>query len=116
MPRSIKIKYLVLFFLFLVGNLAFADNALRCGNYLVVIGDSEAKVLARCGKPEQQISTNKVEAQINTISPIKSIEKVDIPVDIWTYNFGSQRLQYKLTFENGELVTIESGDYGYTIP
>lgn len=108
-----KNKLLVIMVLFFFLGLGEAHAQLRCGNDLMTVGDSEAKVLARCGPPAQQITTYRENSQINTISPIKQVEKVQTTVDIWTYNFGSQRLQYKLTFENGQLVNIETGDYGY---
>ena len=34
---------------------------------------------------------------------------------IWTYNFGSTRFlyQYYLTFQEGKLIDIATGDYGH---
>jgi hypothetical protein len=37
----------------------------------------------------------------------------EITVDRWTYDFGRRRFIQYLTFEQGSLVRVESGSYGY---
>ena len=37
-------------------------------------------------------------------------------VEVWTYNFGSRTFVRYLEFENGTLVRIETGGYGYGPP
>ena len=34
-------------------------------------------------------------------------------VEEWEYNFGTNRFLYYLRFENGKLMRITVGDYGY---
>jgi uncharacterized protein YvpB len=36
-----------------------------------------------------------------------------VPVEIWTYNFGSNKLLRRLRFEGDELVEIRAEGYGY---
>ena len=36
-----------------------------------------------------------------------------IMVEEWEYNFGTNRFLYYLRFENGKLIRITVGDYGY---
>jgi len=37
----------------------------------------------------------------------------EIPVEMWTYNFGPDRLMQRIRFENGVVVRIESLGYGF---
>ena len=36
-----------------------------------------------------------------------------VEIEEWTYNLGSTSFMVYLTFENGRLTRIESGEYGY---
>jgi hypothetical protein len=38
---------------------------------------------------------------------------VPVQQSIWTYNFGSTRFLYYLTFQEGKLIDITMGDYGH---
>ena len=38
---------------------------------------------------------------------------VGVPKQVWTYNFGSSRLMYILTFLEGAVVKIDAGGYGH---
>jgi len=38
---------------------------------------------------------------------------VEIPVDVWVYNLGPNKLMRRLRFEDGKLVDIETLGYGY---
>jgi uncharacterized protein YvpB len=37
----------------------------------------------------------------------------EIPVEVWTYNFGPHRLMQRVRFENDVVVRIESLGYGF---
>jgi hypothetical protein len=37
----------------------------------------------------------------------------EIPVEVWTYNFGPDRFMQRIRFENGVIVRIESLGYGF---
>jgi hypothetical protein len=40
---------------------------------------------------------------------------VEVTIDEWTYDFGRQRFIQYLTFEQGQLLHVESGSYGHKL-
>ena len=88
--------------------------ALDCHGRLVVIGASPWEVTERCGEPTDIENVTKYELQqVYDRFQQRSVQ-VLVPVQqsIWTYNFGSTRLVYFLTFQEGKLIDIKTGDYG----
>ena len=89
--------------------------ALDCHGRVVVIGASPWEVKERCGEPTT-IDDMMKHLHQRTYDPI-SQASIDIlgPVQqsIWTSNFGSTRFLYDLTFHEGKLIDITTGDYGY---
>jgi len=99
---------------------ALADNAVRCRSRLVSIGDTQSEVLEKCGDPvwiggwdeapNRTVSRfydyerNRYKAPESTRGPIR--------IDVWAYNFGSNRFVRYLHFENRRLIRIESGEKG----
>jgi hypothetical protein len=94
---------------------AFAD-ALRCGNRLVTLGDTRSAVLSICGDP--------VEVETRTILRRPTFTRngrvfylgegfVEVPVEIWTYNFGPYKLLRRVRFVDGQVDDIETLGYGY---
>jgi Protein of unknown function (DUF2845) len=97
-------------------------QTMECGNRLITQGDSLAKVAALCGNP----------AQVDHTSIIRSASagwvngqwmqsngaqiQIEIPVEIWLYNLGPDKLMRQIRFEDGRVVKIETLDYGYTEP
>lgn len=71
-----------------------ASDSLRCGSYLVSVGDSFETVRARCGPPS---------SRYDTAAGI-----------IWIYNFGPNRFLEQLRFLNGRLADINSHGYGFS--
>lgn len=88
-------------------------NALRCGNSIVVKGDSSFKVKKLCGDPaftdQWEVIHSKTVKNTNSKSRIENTEIQEL----WTYNFGSSKLVQYLSFINHELVKIESGSHGF---
>lgn len=82
-----------------------AMGALRCGPYLVSTGDLAAQVEARCGPPSYRVLET-------YLLPRNRGYAAD--VEIWTYNFGPDRLLEQLRFRNGRLVDISSDGYGFS--
>jgi hypothetical protein len=78
---------------------------LRCGNELVTEGDSRATVLAKCGEP--------VDRFVYVVEKKVGDSIVNIVVEEWTYNLGPYEFLYFLTFANGKLQEIQTGEYGY---
>ena len=59
----------------------------RCAGSLVFIGDSERRVVDRCGDPDDSFADNNS--------------------DVWVYNFGESRFVTYFTFTNGLLQRIQ---------
>ncbi len=99
---------------------AIGDMTLRCKNRLVSVGDLLNEVQEICGDPDQvekreeghnmhfsqrfNYETGRYEAPRVIEGPIR--------LEVWTYNFGSQRFMRYLYFENERLIRIETGDKG----
>jgi hypothetical protein len=90
-------------------------RALDCGGRLVTMGASPSDVQAICGDPMQVSDTVEV-----VLKPVYDPQgrvaghlPVGVPKQVWTYNFGSSRLMYILTFLEGALVKIDTGGYGH---
>ena len=104
---------------------AQADN-IRCKDRLVSTGASKYDVQALCGPPdavESRVERRSVQKRITFRCADGSgwcsgmiADEVVIPVDEWTYDFGSQRFVRYLTFEDGKLLRVRSGGYGHKRP
>jgi hypothetical protein len=90
--------------------------AFRCGTKLVTDGDTRSEVLQKCGDPTE-IDRRSIFRQ-----PLYWIGGrpynigngvVEIPVEIWIYNFGPSKLMRQVRFEDGKVVEIETLGYGY---
>ena len=102
-------------------------NDFRCGNKLVSVGDRKFEVLTKCGEPtyrdvryEKRVKRDLYRDLFPPREPRESERYRDplfveemVAVEEWVYNFGSLQFVRYLTFENGILVNIETGDYGY---
>lgn len=86
-----------------------AFNTCRDGRMLS-IGDTKVEVVRKCGVPDYSDSR---ENERLVLEHLDEARKMTIRIDEWTYNFGPHRFLYHLTFENGRLKEIETGDYGY---
>jgi hypothetical protein len=83
---------------------------------LVDEGDTPAEVRRKCGEPTEVTYKSILRAPVYWWhgTPIRvSDDPVDVPVEIWLYNFGPNKLMRRLRFEGGELVDIETLGYGY---
>lgn len=109
---------------------AESASTLRCGNRIVSLGESRYSVRAKCGPPSQkdvrfekriardnyrdlfpsQRNGARREAE-NYRDPLFVEEYIEI--EEWTYNLGATNFIRYLYFENGKLVQIETGDYGF---
>lgn len=92
-------------------------HAFRCGSRLVTEGDSRAEVLAKCGNPAD------IERRSVWRQPVVWLhgrpyhvgnETIEIPLETWVYNLGSNKLMRRLRFEDGRVVAIETLGYGYS--
>jgi hypothetical protein len=92
-----------------------ALSAMRCGRNLIILGDHKSDVLAQCGKPKSiEYRTKVVGSTLHHPRRTLDIhEYEEIQIEEWLYNFGSYRLQYYLSFENGLLKEIRSLGKGH---
>ena len=89
---------------------AAAADTLRCGNRLVTVGDTKAEVTIICGSPAWKDDwTDEIINNVNTADELR----VSVDRERWVYNFGPNSFLRFLLFENGKLVNIATGGYGY---
>jgi hypothetical protein len=89
-------------------------EALRCGSKLITDGDTIEKVLQYCGEPVEKKRTwitrqPRFEYGGREI-PFQGSE--DVPVDLWTYDFGSSKLMRRIRFVAGKVDSIETLEHG----
>jgi hypothetical protein len=91
---------------------------MRCGDKLVVVGDSMAAVRAYCGRPAQvqrsvAVSATTTRVRGRGISQSHTAGAA-VPVETWTYNRGPRKLLMSIRFANGQVVAIKTlHAYGY---
>jgi len=91
-------------------------QSIRCADKIISTGTTRAQVAALCGDPAQVdhksvfkgIATA-VGGQQNSVANAS----VEIQIEVWTYNFGPNKLMQRIRFEDGVIVRIESLGYGY---
>jgi hypothetical protein len=115
-----KLAVLFLSATFVLPMQAFAEDSMRCGSRLVTRGDAKHKVRSLCGEP-----TDVALHGYTRRAPVYEYGFgysryayhgpgwVDLPIEIWTYNFGSHKLLRKLRFVGDELDDIETDGHGY---
>jgi hypothetical protein len=100
-------------------HLSFADDTLRCGSKIIHTGDGKDKVRTLCGEPTDIAFVGTIERR--TIPDSRSYDGQyyygpawsEQPVEVWTYNFGPNKLLRKLRFVGNELVNITTDGHGY---
>jgi len=90
---------IILFLLFAAG----ADAAMRCGNHLVVVGDTKLDVMIRCGPPTLAEPTAVMAAERYRLDGRVGIAST---IELWHYNCGSGLLNKSLVFEGGLLRAV----------
>lgn len=107
-------------------------DAMRCGRALVNRGDHQGEVLAVCGEPilsrESRIYRSGIPnrrfrnlqlgngyyADLTSEELIHHNRSVvEIPVEVWTYNFGPRYFMREVTFTEGRVTAIKTLGYGY---
>lgn len=86
--------------------------AFRCGSELVERGDRKIEVLKKCGEPASVDEWEEIR-RLSTIPGLTTSGLEKVRVEEWTYNFGPQRFLQIYRFENGEVVEMRFGDYGF---
>jgi hypothetical protein len=101
-------------------------HGFRCNGKIVTEGDYSYEVLNRCGEPDHVEAWEEERIKRDFYRPLEPQMKRDneyyrepflvkehVLIEVWIYNLGRQRLTRHLRFENGRLVEITTGDYGY---
>lgn len=100
---------------------ARADDGFRCGNgRLVSVGDGMKQVRDRCGDPdyvttrtERRAIKHRYTRRVGNVEEsIVEEQEVEVPLDEWTYDLGPSAFIRYVTFENGRVIGITTGDYG----
>jgi hypothetical protein len=111
--RTVAIFALTLALMF--GTAAHAD-AMRCGNRLIGTGDNRASVREFCGEPADVV-TRTILQRPNFLLRGRTFflneGYVEVPVEVWTYNLGPNRLMRRISFVDGNVDSIETLGYGY---
>ncbi len=94
---------------------ATADS-MRCGSKLMTDGDPTDKVLAYCGEPASVERREILRPYYFYRNSLPIHGAYEVSVEIWTYNFGTHRLMYRLRFEDGLLVDVDTLSHGYNPP
>ena len=84
----------------LLGLVSTNAMALRCGNQLVTEGMSRHEVRKRCGNPDDRMS--RYETVYRRTATNESVA-VEVEIEEWIYDFGSNTLDRRLIFVNGRL-------------
>lgn len=118
-PLSLSTPLLSLAALLLAAS-AHADS-MRCGSQLVSSGDSRSEVRAKCGEPTDVESRKVLRRAGFEIEGRRGFNYnqdtfVEIPVEVWTYNFGPYKLMRQIQFVNGRIDEIVTMGYGYHEP
>ncbi len=94
----------------------------RCGSEIISPGDRKFDVLRKCGDPDNIEVREEVRIKRDLGAhvflpgeepPGFVFSKELVTVEEWEYNLGPGRFIRYLTFENGRLMKITAGDYGY---
>ena len=91
-----------------------AADTLRCGSKVISEGDTIEKVEQYCGKPVERKRTwmtrqPRFEYGGREV-PFPGSEEV--PVDLWTYDFGANKLMRRIRFVAGKVDSIETLGHG----
>ena len=89
-------------------------DSLRCGSQLITEGDTIEAVLTHCGEPVERTRTwirrqPRFEYGGQEV-PFPGQE--DVPVDLWTYDFGANKLMRRIRFVAGKVDSIETPEHG----
>jgi Protein of unknown function (DUF2845) len=94
---------------------AHAD-AMRCGSRLIHDGDTQTAVRDLCGEPSD-VQTRSILRRpsyfLNGRYYYFGDALVEVPVEVWTYNFGPYKLMRRVRFVDGLVEEIETLGYGY---
>jgi len=107
-------KWLVAGVLSCVPALAMAQS-IRCGTKIIGVGTTRGEITAKCGEPtqvEHKVAYTGTSISTGRQTSLTSGVTVEVQIEIWTYNFGPNKLMQRVQLEDGIVVRIESLGYG----
>jgi Protein of unknown function (DUF2845) len=94
-----------------------AHAAFRCGSHLITEGDTRSEVIAKCGEPTEIDQRSAILRQpvvwVGGRRYVVGNGLIEVPVEVWVYNLGPNKLMRRLRFEDGLVVDIDTLGYGY---
>ena len=96
----------------LTGAATASADSMRCGSKLLTDGDTLDKVEALCGPPAA-VERREILRPFGYNRGITVHSSYEVSVELWTYNFGPNKLMYRLRFEDGLLVDVDTLSHGY---
>ncbi len=116
LPYMKKARWFISVALAGLPTLAAAIN-IQCGDRVITEGTTRAEVAALCGQPAQvdhKTVYNAAGVVIRGPGNVAAASGVTADVEVWTYNFGPDRLMQRIRFDaNGTVASIESLGYGF---
>jgi hypothetical protein len=104
------------FALFVVVPSLGVGQSVVCAGKIINEGISQLEVTAKCGTPAQvdHRSSSLVRAVGDASRPsyVAGVT-TDVDVEVWTYNFGPNKLMQRIWFEDGRVTKVESLGYGF---
>jgi hypothetical protein len=94
---------------------AHAD-AMRCGSRLVSDGATRSEVRDFCGEPSDVVTRTILRRPFYNLhgrTVYFGDGLIEVPVEVWTYNFGPYKLMRRVRFVDGVVEEIETLGYGY---
>ena len=95
-----------------------AAASFRCGGRIIDVGQSRDFVFHKCGQPTnieertERLATNFIQRYPEN-HEMYNYTINENQIEVWTYNLGPTQFVRYLTFKNGKLVDMKTGDYGY---
>ncbi|KAF0192809.1 MAG: hypothetical protein FD165_579 [Gammaproteobacteria bacterium] len=94
---------------------AVVNGSPECGK-IVSKGDRRIELLRECGEPasvDERSREQMIGIRDEAGATLSQGRKVEVRVEEWTYNFGPTRFLVFVTLENGVVVDVQTGDYGF---
>ena len=118
-----RIGYILIITIFLTAGPDVMASDFSCGSKIITVRDYKYDVLRKCGEPTHVEAWEEVRVKRDFGTGLSNMEiglyrvplfvEERVTVEEWEYNFGSTRFIRYLRFENGRLIRITEGDYGY---
>lgn len=88
----------------------------RCDASALRVGDTKLDLLAKCGEPATSaaaVETRTLNAAGGARRAGQSAAVTTVEIETWTYDFGPQEFVHSAVLENGKVVRVDRGSYGY---